>query len=83
MSSKAACGAGKTLRITAQLVDARSGEHVWAQRFDRPVRDAFSVQDEVTQKIVAAPKMGHPRSTQAGAPLRSIPTMQTRGYFCL
>jgi adenylate cyclase len=46
--------AGETLRITAQLVDARSGEHLWAQRFDRPVRDAFSVQDDVTQKIVAA-----------------------------
>lgn len=46
--------AGETLRITAQLVDARNGEHVWAQRFDRPVRDAFSVQDDVTQKIVAA-----------------------------
>jgi TolB-like protein/Tfp pilus assembly protein PilF len=46
--------AGETLRITAQLVDARSGEHVWAQRFDRPVQDAFSVQDDVTQKIVAA-----------------------------
>jgi adenylate cyclase len=45
---------GETLRITAQLVDARSGEHVWAQRFDRPVQDAFSVQDDVTQKIVAA-----------------------------
>jgi len=46
--------ASETLRITAQLVDARTGEHVWAQRFDRPVRDAFSVQDDVTQKIVAA-----------------------------
>jgi len=46
--------AGETLRITAQLVDAKSGEHVWAQRFDRPIRDAFSVQDDVTQRIVAA-----------------------------
>ena len=45
---------GETMRITAQLVDARSGEHVWAQRFDRPVQDAFCVQDDVTQKIVAA-----------------------------
>jgi len=46
--------AGDRVRITAQLVDARSGYHIWAERYDREVRDIFAVQDEVTQHIVRA-----------------------------
>jgi adenylate cyclase len=45
--------AGKRVRISAQLVDAGSGNHLWAQRYDRSLKDLFSVQDEVTQNIVA------------------------------
>jgi len=44
--------AGEQLRITAQLIDASTGEHVWAQSFDRRIQDFFAVQDEITQKIV-------------------------------
>jgi adenylate cyclase len=44
---------GKRIRVTAQLVDAASGSHIWAQRFDRDVEDVFAVQSEVTQSIVA------------------------------
>jgi adenylate cyclase len=46
--------AGARVRITAQLVDADSGGHVWAERFDRELADIFSTQDEVVEKIVAA-----------------------------
>jgi adenylate cyclase len=46
--------AGNRLRITAQLVDADSGGHVWAERFDRELTDIFATQDEVVEKIVAA-----------------------------
>src|SRR2546426_9849093 len=46
--------AGNRVRITAQLVDARSGYHIWAERYDREVRDIFSLQDEVTKQIVRA-----------------------------
>jgi adenylate cyclase len=46
--------AGKRVRITAQLVDATIGYHVWADRYDRDLQDIFALQDEVTQKIVAA-----------------------------
>jgi adenylate cyclase len=46
--------AGSRVRITAQLVDATTGYHVWAERYDREVRDLFAVQDEVTQQIVRA-----------------------------
>ena len=42
------------VRINAQLVDAVSGDHLWAERFDRSLDDIFAVQDEVTGKIVEA-----------------------------
>ena len=45
---------GSRVRITAQLVDARTGYHIWAERYDREVRDIFALQDEVTQQIVRA-----------------------------
>ena len=46
--------AGSRVRITAQLVDASTGYHIWAERYDREVGDIFAVQDEVTQHIVRA-----------------------------
>jgi adenylate cyclase len=45
---------GNRLRITAQLIDAKTGNHIWAERYDRELIDIFEVQDEVTQAIVAA-----------------------------
>ena len=42
------------IRITAQLVDASTEGHLWAQRYDRDLKDIFSLQDDVTQRIVAA-----------------------------
>jgi adenylate cyclase len=42
------------LRITAQLIDALSGKHIWAERYDREIADIFDIQDEVTQAIVGA-----------------------------
>ncbi|MHC4687982.1 MAG: tetratricopeptide repeat protein, partial [Planctomycetota bacterium] len=46
--------AGNKVRITAQLVDAQSGHHLWAERYDRDLDDIFAVQDEITQKIITA-----------------------------
>ena len=46
--------AGNRVRITAQLVDASTGGHLWADRFDRELTDIFATQDEVVEKIVAA-----------------------------
>ena len=45
---------GDRVRITAQLIDATTGSHVWAERYDRPLDDLFAVQDEVTQTIAAS-----------------------------
>nr|WP_206683525.1 adenylate/guanylate cyclase domain-containing protein [Rhizobium changzhiense] len=46
--------AGNRVRVTAQLIDASNGGHIWASRFDRDLTDIFAVQDELTQEIVAA-----------------------------
>ncbi|MCR9137806.1 MAG: winged helix-turn-helix domain-containing tetratricopeptide repeat protein [Alphaproteobacteria bacterium] len=46
--------AGNRIRINAQLVDAKTGGHVWAERYDSDVQDIFEVQDEITAKIIAA-----------------------------
>jgi adenylate cyclase len=45
--------AANRVRVNAQLVDAGTGHHVWAERYDREVEDIFAVQDEITQTIVA------------------------------
>ena len=45
---------GSRIRITAQLIDATTGGHVWAERFDRNLTDIFDVQDDVTAHIVSA-----------------------------
>ena len=46
--------AGNRVRITAQLLDAATGTHVWAERFDRALVDIFDLQDEVTESVVGA-----------------------------
>ena len=45
---------GSRVRVTGQLIDASTGGHIWAERFDRELTDIFAVQDDVTAKIVAA-----------------------------
>ena len=46
--------AGDRVRINAQLIDGTTGGHLWAERYDRDLKDIFSLQDEVTQQIVVA-----------------------------
>lgn len=46
--------AGYRIRINAQLIDAISGRHLWAERYDRSATDAFALQDEITLKILTA-----------------------------
>ncbi|MEE8549938.1 MAG: adenylate/guanylate cyclase domain-containing protein [Gemmatimonadota bacterium] len=46
--------AGGRIRINAQLIDAETGTHLWAERYDREATDVFSLQDEVRERIVAA-----------------------------
>jgi adenylate cyclase len=44
---------GNRLRITAQLIDAETGDHLWAERYDRETKDMFFVQDQVTHNVVS------------------------------
>jgi adenylate cyclase len=48
---------GERVRITAQLIDATTGGHLWAERYNRDLKDIFAVQDEVTQQIISALKV--------------------------
>jgi TolB-like protein len=42
------------VRVTGQLIDAASGKHIWADRYDRDLQDIFAVQDDITERVVAA-----------------------------
>ncbi|MDH3797725.1 MAG: adenylate/guanylate cyclase domain-containing protein [Desulfobacterales bacterium] len=42
------------VRVTAQLIDATTGHHLWSERYDRELKDIFAVQDEITMKIITA-----------------------------
>jgi adenylate cyclase len=46
--------AGNRVRVTAQLIDATTGHHTWAERYDRDLEDIFAVQDEITREVVVA-----------------------------
>jgi adenylate cyclase len=56
---------GKRLRVTAQLVDAHTRQHIWAERYDREQADVFDVQEEVTRTVVSSIA---PRSTLRRSP---------------
>jgi TolB-like protein/predicted Zn-dependent protease len=45
---------GERLRITVQLIDAENGSHLWAERYDRDLKDVFALQDEITMRIIEA-----------------------------
>ncbi len=49
--------AGNRVRVTGQLIEATSGAHIWANRFDRDLADIFAVQDELTREIIEALKI--------------------------
>ena len=72
---------GERLRITAQLIDARTGNHIWAERYDRESRDIFAVQDEVVSAIVTTLE-GRLVATAAEL-ARAKPTTSWSAYDCL
>jgi adenylate cyclase len=59
--------AGDRIRVTAQLIDADTGHHVWAEKFDRQFDDIFDLQDELTQKIasIVAPELERVEDSRA------------------
>ncbi len=63
---------GDRLRITAQLIEAATGRHIWAERYDRSVDDLFAVMDEVTQMIVGTLATTHGGRLRKEAGRRSL-----------
>jgi adenylate cyclase len=70
--------AGTRVRINTQLIDAPTGHHLWAERYDRELTDIFALQDEVTQKIVAALRVTLTKGEQQQ--LRRPPTANLEAY---
>jgi adenylate cyclase len=58
---------GDKIRITAQLIDALNGHHLWAEQYDRNLDDIFAVQDEITKKIITAMQVKLTEGEQARA----------------
>ena len=71
---------GDRLRVTAQLIDATDGSHVWAERYDRQVQDIFDIQDELTKEIVTALRIQLTDGEQANIWLRSTHNVEAWGY---
>jgi TolB-like protein len=69
---------GTRLRITVQLIDAPSGAHVWAERFDREFSDIFTLQDEVVAAIVA--QLAFSLDEAAGEQRRRNPTTSVSAF---
>jgi tetratricopeptide (TPR) repeat protein len=70
--------AGSRLRVTAQLIDAATGMHMWSERFDREERDVFDIQDEISLAIVEHLKVALLAGEKAALGKRS--TADTEAY---
>src|SRR5215510_678851 len=66
------------VRNTAQLVDAVQGQHLWSERYDRPLQEIFAVQDEIRQQIVFALKVKLTPEEQAR--FKTAPTNNLEAY---
>ena len=73
--------AGERVRITAQLIDANTGEHIWADRYDRDMTDIFSVQDEVTLEIVDALKVKLTPAEKANIASTGTTNLEAHEYY--
>jgi len=61
---------GDRIRINAQLIDALTGRHIWAERYDRDLKDIFALQDEITMKILTAIRVKLTDGEQASMPAK-------------
>lgn len=72
--------AGDQVRITAQLIDAESGFHLWSETYDRELKDIFAVQDEIAQAIVGRLKIQLAPEEQKLAQRDKAPTQDVEAY---
>ena len=73
--------AGNRVRVTAQLIDATTGGHVWADRFDRDLTDIFDVQDELTREIVDALRINLTDAEQQGLTAERTDNLEAYDWF--
>ena len=73
--------ANDQVRITAQLVDAATDSHLWAERYDRPLKDIFALQDEIVQKIVTTLKLQLTLQEQGILVRRTTDNLVAYDYF--
>ncbi len=69
------------VRITAQLIDTTQGQHLWSERYDRPLKDIFAVQDEIRQQIVFALKVKLTPEEQARFKLAPTSNLEAYDYY--
>jgi len=67
---------GDQVRITAQLIDATTGNHLWAERYDRELKDIFAVQDEITKNIIMAMQVKLTDGEQARAAAKGTKNLE-------
>jgi adenylate cyclase len=67
---------GDKIRITAQLIDALNGHHLWAKRYDRNLSDIFAVQDEITKEIITAMQVKLTEGEQARATAKGTDNLE-------
>jgi len=73
--------AGNRVRITAQLIEAATGAHLWGERYDRDLADAFAVQDEITESVVGAIEPELRRVEQQRAARKSPESMDAWDHY--
>ncbi len=71
---------GNSVRVTAQLIEGTTGQHLWAQRYDRDLGDIFELQDEVNQKIISALAIRLSASEQARFERRGTDVIDAYDY---
>lgn len=69
------------VRITAQLIDATTDQHVWSERYDRPLQDIFAVQDEIRRRIVFALKVRLTPEEQARFKIAPTNSLEAYDYY--
>jgi len=70
--------AGSRLRITAQLAETRNGHSVWAERYDRELKDVFEIQDEIAQNIARALRVV--LTEKERREIEKVPTSEVQAY---
>src|SRR5262249_34816478 len=73
--------AADQVRITAQLIDAMQDHHLWTERYDRPLKDIFALQDEIVQKIVTTLKLQLTLQEQGILVRKTTENLEAYDYF--